>query len=170
MNIAETFEAVKKLPPEVIDSVMPHMGKLSFFAGILREDINLDGISKRETVKIGFDYCKKEMKKRNMSLTAKAGFLAGLPKLLKEYENPMRVLKKSADFVENPGNTFPLNQEWAACFFGYVKKVPDRDIQTILGKILAEELERKDSADANAEMTELSEEYFNRAVESRRAV
>lgn len=164
MNLSETFEAIKKLPPEVIDSVMPHMGRLDFFAGILREDINLDGISKKEALKIAFDYCKKEMKNRKMTIGEKTKFLAGLPKLLRDYESPMRVLKKAADFAENPENTFPLNKEWAEAFFEYAKKVSDRDVQTVLGKILAEELQNKDGA--NAEIAELGEEYFSRAAES----
>ena len=150
MNLAETFEAVKKLPPEVIESVTPHIGKLSFFVGILKEDINLDGISKREALKIGFDYCKKEMKNRNMSVGEKTKFIVGLPKLVYDYENHMRVLNTASKIVKNPENTFPLNYEWAACFFDYTKKVPKsdiKDLQWILGKILAEELENKDGGD-----------------------
>ena len=165
MNLSETFEAVKKLPEEVIGSVTPHIGGLSFFGGILREDMNLNNISKKEALKIAFDYCKKELRNSGMSVTEKAKFYAGLPKMLHDSENKMRVLKEAANLIENPQNTFPLNQEWAEFFFGYAKKVSDRDIQKILGKILAEELENRDGENTGDEIAELSEEYFSRAVE-----
>ena len=166
MNLSETFEAVKKLPEDVINSVMPHIGNVSFFRNILREDINFDGMTKKKALKTAFAYCKKEMKNSGMSAGEKAKFIAGLPKLLYDSENHARVLKKSVGLIENPENTFPLNNEWAAVFFAYAKKVSDRDIQAILGKILADELERKDGA--NSAIVELSEAYFVRVVENMR--
>jgi len=165
MNLSETFEAMKKLPPEVTDSVMPHIGGLSFFAGILSEnmDMDLSEISKKEMLKIAFDYTKKKMKNSGMSTGEKAKFLVGLPKLAKDSENHMRILKTAVSLIENPENTFPLNEEWAACFFEYSKKISDRDIQMILGRILAEELENKDGE--TVELSELSDEYFDSTIE-----
>ena len=176
MNLSGIFEAVKKLPEEVMNSVTPHIGGLRFFGGILQEDIEdikLDDISKKDAVKIAFDYCRKELKNSDMTVSQKAKFLAGLPKLIYNSENSMRVLKEAALLVENPENTFPLNQEWAEFFFAYSKKTSDRDIQKILGRILADELENKDGENNDnsaeiVELRELSEEYFNRAVEKMR--
>ena len=166
MNLADTFEAIKKLPEEVIESVMPHIGGLNFFSGILNEDmtnINLEDVSKKDALKIAFNYCKKEMKNSKMSISEKAKFISGLPKLVKDSENNMRILKEAVNLLENPENTFPLNQEWAAFFFQYSKKISDRDLQKIFGKILAEEFENKNGA--NSEIAVLSEEYFNMIVE-----
>ena len=146
MNLSGFYEAIKKLPEEVIESVKPHIGGLSFFSGILNEDMNgidLENISKKEALKIAFDYCKKEMKNSGMTIKEKAKFIAGLPKLIRDSENNMRILKEAANLMENPENAVPLNQEWAAAFFEYSKKISDKDTQMILGKILAEELENK---------------------------
>jgi|GEM_PF-6413479 len=143
MSLSETFESVKKLPPDVIESVKPHIGGLSFFINTLNEDINLENISKTEALKTALSYCKKEMSNRGMTKTEKAKFIAGLPKLLYDSENYVRILKKAMDFIENPEKTLPLNNEWAEIFFAYAKKTSDRDIQTIMGKILAEELTNK---------------------------
>ena len=167
MNLANAFEAVKKLPEEVIGSVKPHIGGMSFFTGMLNEDmtgINLEDISKKDALKIAVRYCKKEMKNSKMSIPERAKFIAGLPKLIRDSENNMRILNEAVKLIENPGNTFPLNQEWAAFFFQYSKKISDKDLQKILGKILAEELENKDGA--NSEIVELSEEYFNAIIEN----
>ena len=161
MDLSGTFEAIKKLPPDVVDSIMPHIGGLNFFKNILNEDVNMDNITKKEAVKIAFDYCKKEMKNSRMTIGEKAKFIAGFPKLIHDSENHVRILKKAMNLIETPENTFPLNKEWAAYFFEYTKKISDKDIHTILGKILAEELLNK-----NDGLVELSEEYFNRAIEN----
>jgi hypothetical protein len=145
---------------------MPHVGGLSFFKNILNEDINIDSNSKKEVLKIAFAYCKKEMKNSRMTMGEKAKFIAGFPKLVNDSENHVRILKQAMNQIENPQNTFPLNKEWAEYFFEYSKKITDKDIQKILGKILAEELQNKDKDNAYSETAGISDEYFNKAIEN----
>lgn len=143
MDLSETLKALKKLPAEVTESVTPHIGGLKFFAGILDEDIEADGLSKKDALKMAFDYAKKQLKASGMPALEKARFLAGLPKLARDSENHMRILKQAVAQIERPENTVPLNQEWAARFFEHSKKISDKAKQAELGRILADELENK---------------------------
>jgi len=130
----ETWDKVRKLPPEVIDSILPHAGDgLRFLYEIIKIYPHFNSMKKNDAFKIALKYCDD----RNFNISQKAKFMSRLPKSLKKSSHSIYILKEASDLITEPQETYPLEEKWARTFFERARKSNAKDYK-LMGKLLAD--------------------------------
>lgn len=103
-------------------------------------------VATRETPnKVAINTYIEEIQSSNYDPLTKAALISNAKKIIKEYSNQVQIVQKAITLLPKESNPKDLDEDWLNEFMDKARLVSDEEFQIIWAKILAGEIERKNS-------------------------